>query len=177
MKKATLWITIFTILDQLTKQTARFFLYDSVTESVETKTVIPYLLRFSYHENTGASFSSLQGETNLFLVVTIIALAIFIYLLKDVDFKVKKVYSISLIFFIAGTLGNFIDRMLFGYVIDFMQFPFLEYPLVLVGLNNFYNNFADMYLSAAIVLFAIDIFFLEKKRRPGVEVKDENNQD
>ena len=46
-----------------------------------------------------------------------------------------------------------------------MHFPFLDTPLSLVGLPNFYNNVADMYLSIGIVLFTFDIFFLEKKRK------------
>ena len=50
----------------------------------------------------------------------------------------------AIVFFIGGTIGNAIDRALFGYVIDFMHFPFLTPILNLFGVNNFYNNIADI---------------------------------
>ena len=110
------------------------------------------------------SFGLLQDQTLLFMVITMIALAMFLYLFKDISFQTKKVYSLAIVLFIAGTIGNAIDRIVLRYVIDFMHFPFLDWLLQFIGLPNFYNNFADMYLSFGIVLFAIDLFFLEKKR-------------
>lgn len=133
---------------------------------------IPRLLEFSYHQNDGMSFGLLEGQQTLFMIATIIALLMFGYLFLESDYKTKKVYSISIALFIGGTLGNAIDRSIYGYVIDFMHFPFLDGFLNAVGLSNFYNNFADMFLSAAIVLFAIDIFFLEGKRKKKESTKD-----
>jgi hypothetical protein len=46
-----------------------------------------------------------------------------------------------------------------------MHFPFLDGLLNAIGLSNFYNNWADMFLSAAIVLFSIDLFILDEKRK------------
>jgi len=153
-------IILSLIFDQITKQLAVFYLYqDGMVRKV---VAIPKLLELTYVENPGASFGFGEGLMWLFYVVTILALGIFIYLFKDVDFKHKRVYSISVSLFIAGALGNFIDRVLFGFVIDFMHFPFL---VILFGnLGNFTNNWADMFLSLAIVLFTIDLFFLEPKR-------------
>ena len=158
MKKGYVWIAIFIIADQLTKHLAKALYTGSEV------TWIPQLLAFSYAENTGMSFGLLEGQRLLFMIVTIIALAIFGYLFLDIDFKQKKVYTWSIILLIAGTLGNAIDRVVLNYVIDFMHFPFLDTPLRWVGLSNFYNNFADMYLSIALVLLIIDIIFLERKR-------------
>jgi signal peptidase II len=157
-KKGMLYIGLLIVLDQVTKYLSKA-LYQG-----QDFTLIPFVLEFGYAENRGMSFGLLQNQTFLFMVITVLALAMFGYLYKDISFDSKKVYSISIILFIAGTLGNAIDRFLLGYVIDFMHFPFLEWPLGLIGLPNFYNNFADMYLSLGIVLFAFDIFFLEKKR-------------
>ncbi len=158
MKKGYLWITLLIIADQLTKHLAK-----SLYTGGEV-TWIPQLLAFSYAENTGMSFGLLEGQRLLFMVVTVIALAIFGYLFLDIDFKMKKVYTWAVILLIAGTLGNAIDRVVLSYVIDFMHFPFLDTPLSWIGLSNFYNNFADMYLSIALVLLFIDIIFLERKR-------------
>lgn len=154
---------------------------DQITKLIASSTIplnspdivwIPNLLEFSYHHNDGMSFGLLEGQQVLFMIATIVALIMFGYLLLDTDYKHKKVYSISIALFIGGTLGNAIDRALYGYVIDFMHFPFLDGLLNAVGLSNFYNNFADMFLSAAIVLFAVDIFFLEGKRKKKESMKD-----
>ena len=158
MKKGYLWIAIFILFDQATKYLAKG-LYDG-----SEVTWIPQLLAFSYAENTGMSFGLLEGQRLLFMIVTIIALGIFGYLFLDINFKTKKIYSWSIVLLIAGTLGNAIDRVVLGYVIDFMHFPFLDNPLQWVGLSNFYNNFADMYLTLAMIFLFIDILFLERKR-------------
>lgn len=160
MKISALIIILGVLFDQLTKYLAKAFLAGT-TESVIW---IPYLLELGYYENRGASLGILQDAQFLFMIITVIALAIFGYMLLDTDFKQKKVYSIAVPLFIAGTLGNAIDRALLGYVIDFLHYPFLTPILNAVNLSNFYNNLADMYLSLAIVLFAVDLFILEPKR-------------
>lgn len=157
-KKGMFYIVLLIFFDQVSKHLAKA-LYQG-----QDLTFIPFVLEFGYAENRGMSFGLLQNQTFLFMVITVLALAMFIYLFKDISFEYKKVYTISIVLFIAGTIGNAIDRLLLRYVIDFMHFPFLEWPLSLIGLPNFYNNFADMYLSLGIVLFAFDMLFLEKKR-------------
>jgi signal peptidase II len=148
-------IIIFAVLlDQLTKYLAATL----IPLGSQNIVVIPYLLELSHRLNPGASFGWLEGQQLLFMVITVVALTIFGYLFLDTNYKNKKVYSISIALFIAGTLGNAIDRALLGHVIDFMQFPFIN------PISEFHNNFADMYLSAAIVLYAIELFILEPKR-------------
>lgn len=160
------FIILFSILlDQITKQLAHAFIPAILDQVSGNIVVIPKVLELSYYQNSGASGGILEGQQLFFMLITIIALAIFGYLFTDVNFKSKKVYSLAIVFFIGGTIGNAIDRALFGYVIDFLHFPFLTPILNLFGVNNFYNNIADIVLSAAIVLFAIDIFFLESKRK------------
>ena len=112
--------------------------------------------------------SNFQHKDLLFFLITVAALVVFGYLFKDSDYKHKKVYTISIALFISGTLGNAIDRAIYGFVIDFLHYPFLDF-LNDIGLSNFTNNLADNFLSAAIVLFAIDIFFLEPKRNKKIE--------
>jgi signal peptidase II len=173
MRLGTIIIIIALLFDQITKHVAMSLL--SIGENnVKVVEAIPYVLRFSFVKNTGASFGIGDGLMWLFYLVTVIALGIFFYLFKDVDFKSKKVYSIAISLFIAGALGNFIDRIALGYVIDFMHYPFLTY--IIGDYGSFYNNWADMYLSAAMVLFMIDLFFLEPKRNKKESENHENNQ-
>ncbi|MCR3905833.1 MAG: signal peptidase II [Tenericutes bacterium] len=145
------------IIDQTTKYAAQAAFAGS-----SGQTFIPYILEFGYVENDGASLNILAGEQFTFMVITVFALGIFGYLFLESDYKHKKVYSIAIALFIGGTFGNAIDRAMHTYVIDFMKYPFLE--MILGRYGSFHNNFADLFLSAAIVLFAIDLFILEPKR-------------
>ncbi len=168
----------FTLLDQITKLIAYNF-QDSLR--YENVIFIKHLLEFSYTENPDASLGLLGGVEHkelIFVLVTIIALGMFGYLSKDVDFKTKRVYSYSMVLFFAGTLGNAIDRLFRGFVIDFLHFPFFDF-LYRVGLSNFDNNIADILLFFAIFMFAIDLFFFETKRlKEKKEIKDDTiNQD
>jgi len=166
-------ILIFTLIliDQVTKAVAAA----NIPLNSPNIVVIPRLLELSYHENDGMSFGLLAGQQLLFMIATLIALGIFGYFFLSSDYKSKKVYSISIALFIGGTLGNAIDRALYGYVIDFMQFPFFGPFLALFNTGNFYNNFADIFLSFAIVLFGIDLFFLEPKRMKKEKLNVESN--
>ncbi|MFP4187063.1 MAG: signal peptidase II [Acholeplasmataceae bacterium] len=155
-------IILSILVDQVTKRIAVTFIKDG-----DPVTLIPRMLEFHYYENDGISFGMLPGQQLFLAAVTVVALGMFGYLFLDVSFKDKKVYSISIALFIGGTLGNALDRALYGYVIDHFYFPFLSPILSLVNLSNFYNNFADLFLSAAIVLFMVDLFFLEPKRTKG----------
>ena len=73
--------------------------------------------------------------------------------------NIKKVYTIALICLISGTLGNAVDRTLFGYVIDYVQMPFLPF----VGGTIF--NFADVLLNAGVILLLIDILIFDTMRQ------------
>lgn len=153
------------LIDQLTKMVAyNYFgpIYNASGTLIGTTnpgfTAIPGLLNLGYYENTGSALGSFDGAYLLFFFVTVLALGFFGYMFTKVDFKNAKVYSLSISFFIGGTLGNAIDRAARGKVIDFMNFPFIDW------IAGFHNNWADMWLSAAIVLFAIDVIFLEPKR-------------
>ena len=157
------FIIIFVTLgfDQLTKYLASTLIALDAPHIVW----IPGVLQLTYSQNDGMSFGMLGGQQGLFLIVTVIALALFGYLFTQSDYKHKKVYSIAMALFISGTLGNAIDRLLYGYVIDFMNFPFIDAFLKLLNAPGFTNNWADMYLSAAIVLFSLDLFIFEEKRK------------
>jgi signal peptidase II len=154
-------IVLFIILDVVTK-----LIFSNIFSVGEMKVMIDNVLVFGYVQNTGASFGMLEGQSVIFFIATIVALTLFGYLLSKSDIKHKKVYTISLILLIGGTLGNAIDRMFYGYVIDFIQIPFL--PIV----GNTFFNVADMGLNFGVILMVIDMLFLERKR---LKVENEQN--
>ena len=102
----TIFISII-IIDQLFK----FLLID------KDITVIPNLLKFTYLENNGAAFGIF--DTNIVLALNIIVvLALLVYWIKSEKNNIK---NISIIVIIAGSIGNLIDRVIRGYVIDFIK--------------------------------------------------------
>jgi signal peptidase II len=92
------------------------------------------ILNFTYVENTGAAFSILQGQ-RLFLIITtsLLIIGVLIFLLTD---RLKsKLMVISLVLITAGGTGNLIDRVFYGFVIDFIDFQVINFAIF---------NFADI---------------------------------
>ncbi|MAV91412.1 MAG: signal peptidase II [Bdellovibrionaceae bacterium] len=110
-------------LDQLTKMYvhSEFGLGESVS-------VIPNFFNFTYVRNPGAAFGFLRDapetlRTLFFLSVSPVAMIIILFILKGVESSDKvQVVALSSIF--GGALGNYIDRLRFGYVIDFLDFHY-----------------------------------------------------
>src|SRR5690554_5019760 len=150
---AYLIIILLIILDYGLK-----ILFSSLYEVNQVAVIMPHVLSFGHIQNTGASFGLFEGQQLLFFIVTLLALVLFGYLFSKSNIKTKKVYTFSIIFLIAGTLGNAIDRLFYGYVIDYIQIPFL--PIV----GQTYFNLADALLNVGLVLLMVDVLFLEGKR-------------
>ena len=104
-------IASIVILDQITKLFIRKYL-----EYGQSQNIIG-IFSFTYLKNTGVSFGLFKGSNFLFTLISIIALIFFLYAF----FKNKK-YSLQFSFIISGIIGNTIDRILLGHVIDFIDF-------------------------------------------------------
>lgn len=146
-----LFIILFEVLlDQFSKQivTAYLDLYQKVE-------VIPSFFNLTYVQNYGAGFSILEGQRFLFLLITIVAIIIFSYML----YKGKNshiVYKTSLLLILGGTLGNFIDRIVHTYVVDFLDFIIFGYDFPVF-------NIADSFLTIGVILLLIYTLFIEGK--------------
>lgn len=139
------------IIDQLTK----FWAYHSLqgTRGIQ---VIGKMLEFRYVENRGAAFGILQGRMWFFYVITIIVVAILFYYLFTQD-RSSIFLNITVGLLIGGALGNFIDRLLRGFVVDFIKVDFVS------QINFPVFNVADIAITIGSVLFIIYILFLEKE--------------
>ena len=158
------YITIFLLIgfDQLVKLLSLIFRSDAGSL---IKVIIPNVFEFHYIENYGASFGMFQGAQFVFALVTIFSLILFGFLFFDGNFKTKKIYSYGISLIIAGTFGNTVDRLFRGGgVIDMISMPILDKFLDLFGIGDFIFNVADFYMTLGIILFVIDIVFLERKR-------------
>lgn len=143
-------ITLITILiDQISK-----FLV-STTFSAETQiTVIPKVLRLIYVKNTGAAFSIFSEHVEfLGIISALFSVLIIIYAIKTKPEHLIHKLSISLI--LGGAIGNGIDRIVRGYVIDFIETVFIEFPVF---------NIADIAITTGAALLIIYMLFFESKK-------------
>lgn len=114
--------------------------------------LIPALLNLQFVKNTGAAFGILSGHPVLLAVISIAILTVLlIYTLKCE--RRHPVFMIASALIISGALGNLIDRVFRGYVVDFLEFAFVEFPVF---------NVADCFVVVGAVLLAIQVLFLEK---------------
>lgn len=159
--------------DQLTKILSVVF--SKGNEGLITK-LIPGVLEFYFIENTGASLGMFEDAQAFFALITIVSLILFGVLFYSINFKSKKVYTFAIILLIAGTFGNAVDRLFRdGAVVDMINMPILNSFLDLFGVADFIFNIADLYMTIGIILFIIDVLFLESKRSDkNEEVKEIN---
>lgn len=118
-------------------------------------TVIKKILDFTFVKNYGAAFGILQNARPFFIILTLIALiAILYYYFSLPRDKYHNSIRLCLLFIFSGAFGNFIDRIKNGYVIDFIEFTFIDFPVF---------NWADVYLTLGITILFIISFKHEKK--------------
>ena len=146
---ATVLIVILCLIDQYTKLLAVNFLKDS-----SDYILIPGVLQLHYLENTGAAFSLLEGKQLLFAVLTpIFLVALVVILFKMPQDKKYLLLDYIIIFLIAGAIGNYIDRISNNYVVDFIYFSLINFPVF---------NVADIYVTCAVFALLIAILFVYK---------------
>lgn len=158
-------VILLTELDQLTKALAKTKLMGNSDFSI-----IDNVLVFTYLQNDGAAWGMLSGKINLFLVFTVIVFVLITYLVIRMP-ATKKYFPliISLTLLISGAVGNFIDRVRFGYVRDFIYFKLINFPVF---------NVADIYVTVSVILIVILILFVYKDEdleflKKTEDVKDE----
>ena len=111
----------------------------------EIKSWIPNLVSLTYLQNRGAAFSILQDQQLLFAVITLVVVVGAIwYLHKHMEDSFWMVLGLTLI--IAGGLGNFIDRISQGFVVDMFHLDFINFAIF---------NVADSYLTVGVIVLMI----------------------
>ncbi|HAP3041710.1 TPA: signal peptidase II [Enterococcus faecalis] len=123
----------------------------------ETKEFIPGFLSLTHLRNTGAAWSLLEGKMIFFYVITVIVSVVIIYLLIK-NYKRSIWYSVGLSFVLAGAIGNFIDRVRLGYVVDMLQTDFMNFPIF---------NVADSTLVVGVICIFIYLILDEKAAKEG----------
>lgn len=143
-----LTIVLLIVLDQLVK-----WAVVSKIKLGEVKGFIPSIMSLTYLQNTGAAFSILENQQWLFTIITLLVIGGAIwYLIKNIKGSFWLISGLTLI--IAGGLGNFIDRLRQGFVVDMFQVDFINFAVF---------NVADTYLTFGVLIMLLVI------------IKEENN--
>lgn len=140
------WITILLIvIDQITKQLALRFL--AGTSGV---TLIPGVFELFYLENEGAAFGMLENKQWIFILIAVIMTygAFWLYRKTPAEQKYLLLRLICILI-AAGAVGNMIDRLVYHFVIDFLYFSLIDFPVF---------NIADCYVCLGAALAVIAMF-------------------
>ena len=165
---ALLFSALLVFLDQWTKGLAV-----TALKGQPDIILISGVLQLTYVENAGIAFGLFQGKQYLFAAFTVVILGFLLYLLYRIPKKKRCLPVIFvLIMLIAGSVGNMIDRILLQYVVDFIYFSLIHFPVF---------NVADIYVTVSCILLIILVLFVYRDdevsewflfRKKGKEDKD-----
>ena len=109
--------------------------------------LIPGVLSLSYIENRGAAFGIMQGRQWLLIVISAVMIAAaVVFCIRRIRDTRYRYLRVLIVFLVAGALGNMIDRIMLGYVRDFIYFKLIDFPVF---------NVADIYVTVSAVLILI----------------------
>lgn len=149
------------LVDQLTKQLVVHFL--DLGESVD---VVPGVFRFTYIQNRGAAFGMLDEHRWIFMIISTVAIvALLIYLLKFAP--QNNLFKIALALIIGGGIGNMIDRVFLGYVVDFLDF--CAFPSLWKWIFNIADTSVCVGAGLVMLYLIIDIVKEAKKEKESKE--------
>lgn len=141
-------IIIFCIFsDQISKYLARKYLKNKKSRRINKN------IKLTYVENSGGANGVFSGNYLVLYIVTFISLFICLLLFEHYDIQNNTLYSVSLCVFVGGILGNFIDRLLFSYVTDFISIRMFNkyFPVF---------NFADVYILLGMLITFVTYLFI-----------------
>ncbi len=133
--------------DQVTKEIARTFL-----SGTAGYVLIPGVFKLSFVKNTGAAFGMFRNRQILFIVIAVLIaiLAVYVYLSLP-DQKKYHLLRSECILITAGAIGNMIDRLINGFVTDFLEIILFRFPVF---------NLADSFVCIGVFLVVISLFTL-----------------
>ena len=148
--KALAAVIILILLDQFTKYLA----VQHLLPLQGGKILIPGVFRLLYLENRGSAFGMLQNKQTFFIVFTIIVLVAILIVYSHMPQTARMLFlRIDLVLIFAGAIGNFIDRLRQGFVVDFLYFELIDFPIF---------NVADIYVTVGCILLILLLLFYYK---------------
>ena len=156
-----MWLVVIIVL-VLIDQASKFIVGNTMTVGQQI-ILIPDVFNIRFILNKGAAFGILENAQWLFISLTAIVVIIILIQIRSERKKGHNVIPEAIL--LGGTLGNFIDRLIFGYVRDFLEVPFFAVM-----------NFADWFVSLGVVLVIIKYLFyifFYKRDKDQFEIEDQ----
>ncbi len=140
---------LFLLIDIISKQLVLYFMVEN-----QTIQIIPHFFSLTYVKNTGVAFSMLEGNILFILLMSVIVVGVLVYFAKSKgNGRLEKIcYSMIL----GGALGNFLDRIFYGYVIDFFDFTLFGFKMAIF-------NVADVEIVCGVFLLIVLEILKERK--------------
>ena len=144
-----LFAAVIVALDQWTK----YLVVENIPLYAYVR-AIPKLFHFTYVQNTGAAFSSFEGMQWLFAVIFLFFTGYLIWEFSGKRLPFKPLERWLLVAIYAGGLGNMIDRLRFGYVVDMIEVEFINFPVF---------NVADCFITCGCILLLAHLILFNKE--------------
>ena len=142
------------LIDQMTK-----LLAVKLLKPIPTKSLIEGVIHLTYHENRGAAFGMLADHRWVFLIIsTVMIVGLLIYLFMG---KCENMlYGVAISMIIGGGIGNMIDRLAVGYVVDFIDFRLINFAIF---------NGADSFVcvGAGLLILALVLDIVRESKKEG----------
>lgn len=143
-------MVLLTLFDQFTKHLAVLHL-----KGQPSVPILKNILVLQYLENKGAAFGMLQNQKIFFIFIEVLILFVIAFVLcRMPSHKKYTLMHVILVFVAGGAVGNMIDRIAQDYVVDFIYFVLIDFPIF---------NVADIYVTFATAVFIIAILFYYKE--------------
>ncbi len=145
----TLFAAVAVVLDQITKA--------MTVANIPLYSRVPFfdgVFHFTYVQNTGAAFSSFLGQQWLFALIFAVFTVLLIFEMKKNTMGFKPFERWCLVAIWAGGLGNMIDRVRLGYVVDMIEVEFIRFPVF---------NVADCFITCGCVLLIAHLVLFNKE--------------
>lgn len=127
--------------------------------------VIKNILSFTYVENKGIAFGMFSGGRFIFIAITLIILILILLIIKKTPNENRSAFlKLGGAFVISGAIGNLIDRIVYGYVVDFIEVKFIDFPVF---------NVADIAVCVGAGFLLIHYLFVDGKNNAREESADE----
>ena len=154
-------ILLSIVIDQISK-----YLVASYLPAIGTLPLIPDIFHFTYVENRGAAFGMLANHRWVFMVLSVLGIgAMIVWLAWEKPKSLWMRTALSLV--IGGGIGNMIDRLLLGYVIDFIDCRFIDFYVF---------NIADSCVCVGCAMFVIGAIYEEVKNVKAKKAAGENGE-
>lgn len=144
--QAGIIILVLTLLDQVSKHLVLTYLNGENDISL-----IPGVLQLRYIENRGMAFGLFEGKIPVFVILCLLFFCLFVYVYARIPrTRYYLPLAVTSVIMVSGALGNFIDRVFRGYVVDFIYFSLIDFPVF---------NMADIYVVCSGILLVLLVCF------------------